>query len=487
MDWTHTTAEKLFGSFGVLSESDVEEIFQSALQLLESTGMQFDDTEALDLFRSHGASVDGNRVRIPRQLATERLQQLPRDVVLGSRDPAFDLPLGRKRFATTNGFGTMRILEPDGVTTRPATAMDLAKLTRMADDIDEVGYCQHQTTPQDVPTETLDVLQAFAVLTNTSKHAHLSTYSSDQLDLIFELGDIAGEGRPAPVFSLGCCSVSPLRYYAEATQTLIRSAERGIPFLVVCGAIAGISTPVTLAGTLAVQTAEHVAAVVLAQLVNPGTPIVLGSFASPMDPRTGMQRLAAAELALVNGATAQLSRRLGAPFGYGTGGVSDSTLPGVQAGIEKAFAVLSCALSGVEVIHDAVSGILAAGTVTSYEQMIIDAELCGLVRRYVRGIEVSEETLALPWIEQVGPGGAFPATPHTAKHFRQEIHLSDLWESATTDEVGILERALMTVDRHLGQDVRCELSRNQVEAMIKTCGSVGLEGDVLRELVPSNE
>ncbi len=475
-------SEPLFGSVPVLSEPEIDRIFNGALHVLRHIGVEFGDSAAVEALTSAGASAVGNRVRFEPELVRSYLALLPVQCDLGARDPERAIQMGGHRFVTTNGFGTMKIVEWDAHEARPSTVLDLARLTRMADQLDEVGYCQHQTTPQDAPPEMLDIVQAFAVLTNTSKHCHLSTYSAERIEAVLELGRIASDGAAGPVFSLGCCSLSPLRYPAESTQVLRQAVQGDIPFIVVCGAVAGVTSPVTLAGTLVMQTAEHMAAIVLAQTLRPGAKILLGSFSSPMDPRSGMQRLAAAELSLVNGATAQLSQRMGAPLGYGTGGVSDARVPDVQAGIEKAFTTLSCALAGVEVIHDGVSGILDSGRTTSYEQMIVDAEMCRMVRRYVRGIEVNDETLALEEIAACGVTGEFITSDFTMQNFRKEIHCSDLWDD--DDDGDVLQRAHEEVRTLLSKAARGPgLSEEQVDAMRDVCLRSGIQEGLLRPMI----
>jgi len=357
----------------------------------------------------------------------------------------------------------------------------------LADALEEVSYCQHLTTPDDLPQHLLDVALAFLVLASTEKHVHLSMYSARYADEVIEMGRIAGdhlaEGS-APVFSLGCCPVSPLRFPADATVLLRRAVKYRIPFLIVSGAVAGVMAPVTLAGALVVQTAEHLAALTLAQVISPGTPVAFGSFTSPMDPRDGRQRLGAAELSLINGATANLCGRYGVPFGYGTGGVTDSTRIGVQTGIEKALTTMCGALSGVEVIHDAASGILDAGRTVSYEQMVIDAELCRIVRHYVRGIDLSESSLALKEIAELGPGGNYLTSLHTARNFRQEILLSNMWRGHESGNVeSVVETAHEQVEVLLSENPLLVMSREQISAMIAIWSGVGLDAERAQTLV----
>jgi len=477
--------ERLFGQIQILSEGEVEQIHGGAIRTLSSVGVVFEDPASREILRAAGAVVEGERVCLSESLVESALASGPEHVVLGARSPERSIELGLRRFVTTNGFGTTQVLEPEGKGLRDATAEDLMRLTRLADGLDQVGFCQHQVSPANLPQELLDVALAFIVLGNTSKHAHLSMYSARYADEVIALGDIAASGAPADspgIFSFGCCSVSPLRFPSEATILLRKSAERRLPFLVVSGAVAGVMSPVTLAGSLVVQTAEHLAASVLAQAVRPGAPIAWGSFTSPMDPRTAQQRLGAIELSLLNGATAQMCKRYGVPFGYGTGGVTDSSEIGVQTGIEKGLTTLAAALAGVEVIHDAASGILASGLVVSYEQMVIDAEMCRTVRRFLEGIRVDDDSLALSAIEDAGPGGSFLATQHTAHHLRQELLLSDLWASGGQQE-DLAGRAHERVVSLLASHQPEPLSEKQVEEMLQIWTRVGLDGAAGRQLI----
>jgi trimethylamine--corrinoid protein Co-methyltransferase len=466
----------------------VQRIHCAALETLEDVGVQFEDPTACASLEEAGARLDGDRVRIPEGLVRDVLVRVPDEVVLGAKRAEASLRLGEHRFLTTNGFGTTQILDPIEGTKRTAKAPDLAALTRLANALDEVSYCQHLTTPDDLPQNLLDVALAYIVLGNTAKHAHLSMYSASYADEVIEMARIAGDHLPSgspPVVSLGCCSVSPLRFPAEATILMRRAVSERIPFLVVSGAVTGVMAPVTKAGALVVQTAEHLAALTLAQVMAPGTPIAFGSFTGPMDPRDGRQRLGAAELSLINGATAALCVYYRVPFGYGTGGVTDSTRIGVQAGIEKGLTTMCCALAGVEVIHDAASGILDAGKAVSYEQMVIDAEICRIVRHYLKGIDITDAAMALDVIAEVGPGGSYLTSPHTAQNFRQEILLSEIWRE---DGEGELEPAVANarrrVDDILSGEAEPILSAAQLEGMAKVWTGVGLDETLANELVP---
>jgi trimethylamine--corrinoid protein Co-methyltransferase len=162
-----------------------------------------------------------------------------------------------------------------------------------------------------------------------------------------------------------------------------------------------------------------------------------------MDMQTGSFVLGGAELALMQAATAQLCERYQIPFGYGSGGWTDASEPNVQAGFEKGCTLLAAVLSGVEVIHSAHGGMLGGAELVDFAQVMIDDELCNMVNRYLQGIEVNTETLAFDLIQQVGPGGHFLDTEHTARFIRKEHFLPRFLERGA-DAMrphGILARA----------------------------------------------
>ena len=269
------------------------------------------------------------------------------------------------------------------------------------------------------------------------------------------------------MFSMGGCPTTPLVYTEEVCSRLLTAVRKGIPFLIVSGAMAGGTAPVTLAGTLAVQNAEILAGVTLAQLVRPGAPLIYGTFSGGMDMQTGSFVMGGAELALMQAATSQLCDFYRIPFGYGSGGWTDAREPNIQAGLEKACTLLSTALSGVEVIHSAHGGMLGGAEVADYVQVMIDDELCNMVNRYLQGIEVNTETLALDLIKKVGPGGQFLDEEHTARFIRKDHFLPRLLERMTDDmkRDGILARAQKEAQEILDNHKPNALSREASEEM----------------------
>jgi len=460
----------------VLSPSQVREIHKATMEILERVGVAFEEEEALDLFGRAGAKVQNEVVRLPSQMVEELLRRCPPRVTLHAKDPSKSVRLGANAVHYTNGYGTTFVRDLDTGRVRQARLDDLERFTRLSDSLDNVHYILTQVIPQDVPAEAADVYQAWTLLKTARKHVGLSVSKSTYLEEVVEMGKLAsGMGDPKKkgggfVFSLGTTPVSPLRYSKDGTLRLLRLPRDGIVTRIVSGATCGATSPVSLAGTLAVQNAEILAGICLVQLVRPGNPVLYGTFAAPMDMLKGKQVLGSPEGAILSAATAQLCRFYHIPFGYGTGGIADSSMTDIQTGIEKTYTVLYGALAGVDVIHDAVGGLLSTAMVSSYEQMVIDDELCNMINRGLRGIGVDPESLALDVIAEVGQRGNYLSTEHTLRRFREELFLPSLFDRRGFGERGeegleILEKARSKVRGMLARPCKSPIRPETEEGM----------------------
>jgi trimethylamine--corrinoid protein Co-methyltransferase len=413
----------------VLSQSDLERIHETSLRVLEKVGIKFEDEATLKVFRKNeGATVDGANVNLSRQLVEGAIDQAPGEFILRARNPVYDLALGQRQVLYTSAFGATFVCDAGSENYRQATLDDLAEYVLLADKLENVHYVLTPFIPQDIPPGIAEIYAAAVQFNNTEKHVGIGVPSSDYLDALRDMGTLVAEGAnvEGPVYSLGATVNSPLVYSGEMLTKMIHAAQHGIPLRVVSGALAGATAPVTLAGALALQNAEVLAGITLCQLVNPGCPMVYGTFVGGMDMRTGKWAAAGPEMSLINSASAQLCRMYSIPLGYGTGGVTDCRVPDVRAGIEKGLTNLGAALCGVEVIHDGVSGLMAGGMAVSLEQFIIDNEIAKWIDRFLQGIEVNQDTLAFDVIQKVGPGGQFMDQEHTVRRFRDEHLITPL-------------------------------------------------------------
>jgi len=217
--------------------------------------------------------------------------------------------------------------------------------------------------------------------------------------------------------------ISPLEYMVEQTEGLIEYAKMGLPVDIASEPQLGATSPVTLAGTLAQQTAEILGMNVIAQLVHPGTPVLMGTVAAVMNLHNGTIALGGAEAAMINAAHAQMAQFYRIPS-RGTGSNTESKIFDMQAGYEKAITLLLPALAGTNQIF--YPGTMDHALTVSLESLVIDHEICDMIAHILNGIAVTDETLAVDLVDKVGPGGHFLSQKHTMKYLKQEHFLPKL-------------------------------------------------------------
>lgn len=430
----------------VLTPSELETIHETSLRVLEEVGVDFRDEEALRIFgRNANATVEDGRVHLSRQLVEWAINKSPGKFTLRARNSTYDLPLGEGRVHYTSAFGATFVCDAEKQIYRQATLRDLAAYVLLADKLENVHYVLTPFIPQDIPPAIAEIYAAAMQFNNTEKHIGVGVPTSKYIDDLWEMGQLVAKaaGVDGPLYSLGATVNSPLTYSHEMLPKIMHAARREIPLRMVSGALAGATAPVTLGGALVLQNAEILAGITLCQLVNPGCPLIYGTFVGGADMRSGKWSAAGPGTSLVSAASAQLCQMYDIPLGYGTGGVTDCRVPDVRAGFEKGLTNLGTALCGVEVIHDGVSGLMAGGMAVSFEQFIIDNEVAKWINRFLQGIEVNQETLAFEIIRAVGPGGHYLDQEHTVKRFRQEHLLSSLlnreyrleWPTSETEDI----------------------------------------------------
>ena len=414
------------GQYQILSQKEVESIHNASLRILKRTGIKSQQQEILQIFSQGGAEVnfEQRRVRIPSRLVDDAINQAPSKVTLCGRDEKNDLILEDKKVYFGTGGAALNVLDLETGKLRGALLQDIANIARLVDALDNIHFFVRPVVAQDIPREFLDVNKYYAALSNTSKHIMGSAYSvKSALEVIGIAEKIVG-GKEAlqkrPIISfITSWMKSPLLLDDFTTSILIRIAEERIPVALSSAPMAGSTSPVTLAGTLAQVNAEQLSGIALTQLVSPGAPILYGAIPSVADMSSMSFLCGAVELGMLNTAAAQLAQYYNIPF-YAWAGLTESKIPDVQAGYEKAITALLVGLAGANYIHNS-AGMLDSTTTVAYEQYVIDNEIIGMVARALRGIEVNEETLALEVIDKVGPGGNFLAEPHTVAHMRSEF------------------------------------------------------------------
>ena len=425
------------GQYKPLTDGQVRRIHEAALSILARTGVQVEEPEALRLFQEAGAIVepDGPRVRLPQSLIEDAVSWAPSHVLLAGRDPRWDLPLGGARVYIGTGGAALSVLDLESSQKRPATLHDVAELARLVDALDNVHFYLVPVYPTDLGKDVVDVNTYFAGLANTTKHVQAGVYTvqgiRDTVEMCEHIAGGAEALRERPIVSfITCWLVSPLKLVTDVTTLLIETCRQRIPVVLSAAPMAGSTAPVTLAGMLAQLTAEQLSGVVLAQLAQRGAPLLIGPIPATADMQSGRYLAGAAEFGLTNAAMAQMAHFYDLPL-YNSAGMTDAKTADVQAGFEKATSVMLTALAGSNFIHHA-AGMIENMNMVAAEQFVIDNEILGIATRVLQGIEISDETLALDVIDQVGPGGHFLMADHTIRHMRSELY----YPSAVVDRQG---------------------------------------------------
>lgn len=437
--------------FRVLSEDQIEEIFHAALEVLSRVGTRVYHSEALALLRSAGCTVQGeDLVRIPAWLVQEALTTAPRRIVLRGRDRARRIALEKDQIYFGTGSDCPVLIDPYTDQVRNYTFDDVYNAARIADALPNVDFHMSLGLTSGVPAQTYDRHQFLAMLKGTSKPLVITAVDreglEDQYCMACEVLGGEDEFSRLPLFAVYNEPVSPLGNSPEAIGKLLFAADKRIPALYTPGTTCGATAPATLAGGMVQGLAEYLAGLVMAQLKRRGAPLIMGGVTTVMDMSTSIFSYGSPELVLISAAMTDVAKWLRLPM-FSTAGCSDAKALDQQAAVEASVSVTVAALSGANLIHDV--GYLESGRLGSFDMLVLSDEVISMVKRIMRGITVTPETLAVDVIERVGPGGHYLTQEHTRTHFRSEMWFPGLidrqmrreWEASGSRTMGERVRA----------------------------------------------
>ena len=408
--------------FSVLSEDQVYEIHRASLEVLEKAGYKIESKTALDLLKQAGARVNGNMVKTPQHIVEECLRVAPKGFVLYDRagKRALEVEGNKTYFGSSCASPNTR----DALTgeVHPTTVQDLVKGALISDALPNIDFIMPMGCPQDVAAQAADLYEFEAAVTHSQKPIIFIAYSLEGHQMVYEMAaEVAGgldclKWRP---FIIGYPEpITPLIYNQETADKLLFTAGLGMPLVATPASNLGATTPATMAGTLALLNAESLMGLVLTQLKNPGTPYIMSCFTGVMNMSSGVCSWGAPEFSLMTAAYGDIARFYDLP-NWGTAGCSDAKTLDQQAAIECTFSCMTQALSGANIIHDV--GDLDHGMISSAEMLVMGDEVIGMVKHFIRGIEVNADTIARGIIEKIGPGGTFLLEDHTYRHFKNEL------------------------------------------------------------------
>ena len=397
------------GQYRPLTDPQLQQIHDTSLRMLAELGMGDAPQALTDQAINCGATINElGRLCFPRSMVEDIIAGACKSFVFHGRDDKHTFEVGGDRVYFGTGGAAVLTLDLDRHLYRPSTLVDLADFTRVVDTLPNIAWFTRCCVATDVPDIfELDVNTVYCLMRGTQKPVGTSFTLGTHVDPIVDMFDwiAGGEGRFAEKpFCKAHISpiISPMRYGADAFEVALACIRRGMPINAIVAAMSGATSPATIDGMLAASHAETLAALVMVNIFAPGYPMIFSNWPFVIDLRTGAFCGGGGEISILNAGAAQLANRLGLPSGVASS-MSDAKAVDAQMGVEKALSSLACGLSGANMVYES-AGMMASLLGVSFEAFLLDNEMLSLVYRMIRGIEVSEETLAFDAMKYVITG-----------------------------------------------------------------------------------
>jgi len=409
----------------LLSDELVNQIIEEGFALLMDPGIQIKNDEALSLLADAGAVIEKeNKIaKIPEELAQKALESRPSEFFLFDLDGNQVVQYGGDHVQFTPGSGGITILDRETQKQRQAFTEDLVNFVKLVEMLPQVEAQSTAFITTDVPEQIGDLYRLYLALNFMRKPIITGAFEKEtwwtMKDMLVAVAGSARELAEKPIAVFDVCPSPPLKWSDITCQNLIDCAKNLIPAQLISMPIAGANAPVTLAGAVVQHTAECLSGVVINQLANPGAPIVWGGSPATFDMRKGTTPMGAVGTWMINCAYVQVGKALGMPT-HSYLGMSDAKIVDAQCGLESSSAFFP-ALAGANMISG--PGMMDYESCLSYEKLVVDAEILGMAKRMIAGIDGRQTPIALDIMQELGHSGNFLSHPHTLKWFRKELYM----------------------------------------------------------------
>jgi len=476
-------------SLRFLSEDLIEKIVQEACKLLETKGVTLHHLELLRLLADLKCKVDLDRRRVwfPREVIEWALGSAPRQVKLWNVEGTNHCDLSDDNVHFTPGSAAIKMLDYDTNRMRPATTQDMLRYSRLVEQLDPIDFSSTAVAPSDVPERIGDSIRLYALLKTTTKPIVTGAFSIDGFDVMADL-QLAIRGtrralKAKPFAMFSCCPTSPLKWSDVTADNTMKCARLGIPVEFIAMPLCGLVAPISLVGSVIQHTAETLSGIVLSQASCLGAPIVYGGSPGVFDMRTMAATICSVEAQMIDCAYVEVGKHLGLPT-QAYIGMSDSKLLDGQAGFESGTGAYLAALAGINSVSG--PGMLYFESCQSLEKLVFDAEICGMARRLIAGMEVREDFPADSLFEELIRQENLLTADHTLKYFRQEHHIPGpvidrtQVQDPAADYPDLRRRSHAEVQRHLStyqppQVLSADQLRDLDDVMKTAAGAFRLE------------
>lgn len=412
------------GRLEFLSRDEVERIHDVSIRVLEEVGVAVHCPEAVQTLLESGSSMskDGKRVLIPEGQVKQALASTPKSITLAARDPKRDMKIPSDRMYVANGGEGVYIRDLLTDETRSPRTEDVRDFGRLVEALDPVDFLWPMVGALDQPDELKGLVEMRVSFESTTKHVQAGAIDSREARAFVDLASILAGGkeelRGRPIFSCVQCPISPLTFDDGLTEAQIELARSGIPVVSMVASVVGLTSPVTLSGSMAQINAENLASCVITQTAARGAPWIYSSDSAPGDLKSGSIDYGALEGALLRTAAAQMGKRYGFPTM--TAGISLEGTSGLLGRPRDGVPYL--AVMGL-VPSDLASGFgsldQAAGA--SLEQLVLDAWVWDVAKEFVRAFSSDDGAISFDTIREAGLDGNFLGKRHTLTRFKTEF------------------------------------------------------------------
>ena len=466
--------------YGILTEEEIKRIHDGTVQVLNDVGVRVHHDRVLDRLAEAGARVDKEArvARIDEKLLMHCLEVAGKSYILYGRDGTRTARFGYGELVTLSSPGQYSWVDPRGGSRRPPTSKETRQAIVVGDALEHIDIVGAMTQPEDIPTPIRDIYLTAELVKNTKKPTRCWIANGQTAHYILEIYKAVAGGaeelRARPQIEAFIEPISPLQMPTTGMEILLEFTALGLPVSYGPMAQASATGPATLAGTLVQENAENLAAIVITQVLRPGTPVMYGGIPHIMDPRTATISFGSPEQALMAVAMAQIAKSYGLLV-YINVGLSDSKRVDAQSGLERGITFILGVLAGADLCGH--FGVMGADQGASLPLLVVDNEMVAYVQRILRGFEVNEETLAVDLIKEVAPEGRYLGHEHTAAHFRRELWIPPLlwdrrdWEPwAEGGGESMAERAAQRVEEILAthelQPIEEDMAR-EIDAIVE--------------------
>jgi trimethylamine--corrinoid protein Co-methyltransferase len=453
-----------------LSETEREFIHEQTVCVLEEVGIGYNSPAAIDLLEAAGAEVDRAhlRARLPWELVERCLKTCPREVRLAGRAPGTDVVLGDGSLTfCTDGTGTYMYDDVTGIRSE-GTALALREVMRLFDALPEVDYAWPSISARDLHPRTAGLEIEAITLDCFAKHVQDEVREVAHVRPLLEIFEAVAGGSlwERPIFSTINCTIAPLQHEREMTEATMQLVKAGVPVLILPMPLAGTTAPMTVVGTSIVNMAELLSAVVLFQLAQPGCGLISGVGAAAADMRSGAYLCGTSEVGLINVICIEMSRYYGLPV-TGSAVTSDAKASNLQAGSEGMLTGLACALAGADSML--AFGLIDGAETVSLAKIIMDCDVVGMIRRFVRDDPVDATTALTADVASAGVGGHFLGLKSTRQFYRA----GEIWQPR------VFQRG--TYETHAGRALAQDAA-DRARELLATHAVLPLADDVVAEI-----